>query len=110
MWWGGAAQSGWGMAMLQQYRTLFAVWFTYDAAGLPTWMVMPTGFWPDASTYEGRVLRASGSPWLARSRPSSVGAHRWRMRGLTQPYSTSTIRFTTITSVAVIRMPPCTTG
>ncbi|MEO7741568.1 MAG: hypothetical protein ABIR98_01350 [Usitatibacter sp.] len=64
MWWGGVAQNGWGMAMLQQYRTLFAVWFTYDASGLPTWMVMPAGFWPDASTYEGRVYRTSGSPWL----------------------------------------------
>ena len=72
MWWGGAAQNGWGMAMLQQYRTLFAVWFTYDAAGLPTWMVMPTGFWPDASTYEGRVLRASGSPWLGRAYDASA--------------------------------------
>jgi hypothetical protein len=67
MWWGGASQNGWGVAMLQQYRTLFAVWFTYDAAGLPTWMVMPAGFWVDPSTYEGRVYRATGSPWLGRA-------------------------------------------
>ena len=72
MWWGGAAQAGWGMALLQQYRTLFAVWFTYDAAGMPTWMVMPAGSWADASTYEGRVYRASGSPWLGRAYDASA--------------------------------------
>src|SRR5206468_2021643 len=48
MWWGGAAQNGWGLAILQQYRGLFAVWFTYDAAGAPTWLVMPAGDWVDA--------------------------------------------------------------
>lgn len=87
MWWGGAAQNGWGIAMLQQYRTLFAVWFTYDAAGLPTWMVMPQGFWSDASTYEGRVFRASGSPWLGGAydagafRTLDVGTFRLRFAG-----------------------------
>ena len=64
MWWGGSAQSGWGIAWLQQYRTLFGVWFTYDASGAPTWFVMPSGFWSDASTYEGRLYRTSGSAWL----------------------------------------------
>lgn len=72
MWWGGASQNGWGMAMLQQYRTLFAVWFTYDAAGLPTWMVMPAGFWADAASYEGRVYRSAGSPWLGRAYDASA--------------------------------------
>lgn len=64
MWWGGASQDGWGIALLQQYRTFFGVWFTYDAAGRPTWFVMPSGFWSDARTYEGRLYRATGSPWL----------------------------------------------
>ena len=64
MWWGGAAQNGWGIALLQQYRTIFGVWFTYDASGAPTWFVMPSGFWNDASTWQGRLYRATGSPWL----------------------------------------------
>jgi hypothetical protein len=67
MWWGGAAQNGWGLSLLQQYRSLFAVWFTYDAAGAPTWLVMPAGFWSDASTWEGRMYRTTGSPWLGRA-------------------------------------------
>ena len=87
MWWGGAGQNGWGLAVLQQYRTLFMVWFTYDAAGVPTWYVMPAGAWTDASTYEGRIYRASGSPWLGRAydasafRATDVGSFRLRLAG-----------------------------
>ena len=87
MWWGGVAQNGWGIAVLQQYRTLFMVWFTYDAAGAPTWFVMPQGSWMDATTYEGRILRTTGAPWLGRaydpSRFSSVdvGSYRLRLEG-----------------------------
>lgn len=64
MWWGGAAQNGWGVALLQQYRTVFGIWFTYDANGNATWLVMPSGYWSDASTYEGRIFRTTGSPLL----------------------------------------------
>jgi hypothetical protein len=64
MWWAGAGQSGWGLALLQQYRTIFAVLFTYDASGAPTWLVMPGGSWIDPNTWEARVYRSSGSPWL----------------------------------------------
>jgi len=87
MWWGGAAQNGWGIAVLQQFRTLFSVWFTYDAAGAPTWYVMPQGSWMDASTYDGRIYRAEGSPWLgrvydpSRFRTVDVGSFRFRLTG-----------------------------
>jgi hypothetical protein len=84
MWWGGASQNGWGLAWLQQYGSLFGVWFTYDASGAPTWFVMPAGFWSDAATWEGRVYRTTGSPWLghpydaAKLVASDVGAFRLR--------------------------------
>ena len=87
MWWGGAAQDGWGIAVLQQYRTLFSVWFTYDAAGVPTWYVMPQGSWIDASTYDGRIYRTEGAPWLgkaydpSRFRTVDVGSFRFRLTG-----------------------------
>jgi hypothetical protein len=87
MWWGGVAQNGWGMALLQQYRTIFAVWFTYDADGAPTWFVMPSGFWIDAATYQGRIYRAAGSPWLGKTydprafRTTDVGTFRFRFDG-----------------------------
>ena len=84
MWWGGFAQNGWGIAVLKQHRTLFSVWFTYDANGAPTWFVMPTGYWSDANTYEGHVYRTTGSPWLGRAydlnafKVADVGAFRYR--------------------------------
>jgi len=84
MWWGGVAQNGWGIGLLQQYGALFGVWYTYDAAGAPTWFVMPNGTWSDASTYTGRIYRTTGSPWLGvaydpnRLGVADVGSFTWR--------------------------------
>ena len=95
MWWGGLAQNGWGIAVLQQYRTLFLVWFTYDAAGAPTWFVMPDGSWKDAATFEGRLYRASGAPWLGTPYNASafktvdVGFFRVRFTGETANFEYS---------------------
>lgn len=72
MWWGGAAQNGWGIATLQQYGSLFSVWFTYDAGGAPTWFVMPSGDWIDNATYAGRLYRTTGSPWAGATYDASV--------------------------------------
>jgi hypothetical protein len=74
MWWGGPQQNGWGVAVLQQYRSLFVVWFTYDATGAPTWLVVPAGFWSDAQTWEGRAYRTTSSPWLGRAYDKSLFA------------------------------------
>ena len=40
MWWGGAAQDGWGVSITQQQGILFAAWYTYGADGKATWYVM----------------------------------------------------------------------
>ncbi len=87
MWWGGTAQDGWGLALLQQYRTIFGAWFTYDASGAPTWYVMPSGTWLDAATWAGHLYRATGSPWLgapydrSRLQMSDVGTFRFTFAG-----------------------------
>lgn len=65
LWWGGTAQNGWGIAISQQYRTLFAVWYTYDQAGRTVWYVVPGGNWTAANVYSGSAYRTTGSPWLA---------------------------------------------
>ncbi len=65
MWWGGVEQNGWGVAIQEQFGGLFAVWFTYEDDGTPTWFVMPGGEWRDASTYAGTMYRTSSSPWVA---------------------------------------------
>lgn len=87
LWWAGSAQNGWGLAVLQQYSTLFALWFTYDANGKPTWFVMPGGSWAAHDDYRGAILKAAGPPWLgvpydvSRHQLTSVGTFRFLVTG-----------------------------
>jgi hypothetical protein len=75
LWWGGPSENGWGVAISQQYRTLFVVWYTYDAAGRTTWYVVPGGSWTTANTYTGTAYRTTGSPWIgAAYNPGSLNA------------------------------------
>ncbi|QJR09559.1 hypothetical protein DSM104443_00608 [Usitatibacter rugosus] len=62
MWWGGVTQNGWGVAVIQQYESVFLVWFTYDAAGAARWYVMPAGTWT-GNAFSGRIYRTIGTPW-----------------------------------------------
>jgi hypothetical protein len=65
MWWGGAAQSGWGVSIIERKGVLFSVWLTYDADGKPTWFVMPGGSWdPNSTSYSGPLIRTTGSAWV----------------------------------------------
>lgn len=38
LWWN-ESESGWGVSLTQQFGTIFAAWYTYDAAGDPVWYV-----------------------------------------------------------------------
>ena len=88
MWWGGASENGWGIAVLQQFSSLFSVWFTYDAGGSPTWFVLPSGTWTASDTYEGRVYRTMGSPWIgagynaSQLQATDVGSFSLRFSGI----------------------------
>jgi hypothetical protein len=64
LWWGGTSQNGWGVAINQQYRTLFSVWYTYDQQGRTVWYVIPGGSWTAANTFTGTAYRTTGSAWL----------------------------------------------
>ena len=64
LWWGGTSQNGWGVTINQQYRTLFAIWYTYDRDGRPFWYVVPDGSWTAANVYTGVAYRTTGSPWV----------------------------------------------
>jgi hypothetical protein len=86
LWWGGTAQNGWGVAINQQYRTLFSVWYTYDAAGKTVWYVIPGGTWTAANVYTGTAYRTTGSPWAgAAYDPAALAA---------QPVGSVTFTFT----------------
>lgn len=95
LWWGGASQNGWGIAMLQQYSTLFSLWFTYDSAGAATWYVMPGGEWITTNNYRGKIYRAVGPPWLgvpydvSRHQTIEVGNFNLRFTGDTATFEYS---------------------
>jgi len=95
MWWGGSSQNGWGVALMQQYTTLFAVWFTYDASGSASWFVMPGGTWTSDTTYEGRLYRTTSSPWAgvaydpARLQVIDAGSFKLRFDGTTPTFEYS---------------------
>ena len=84
LWWGGMSQNGWGIPILHQFTSLFSIWFTYDAAGKPTWFVMPEGEWVFQNDYRGKIYKPTGSPWLgvaydpSRHRTTEAGTFRLR--------------------------------
>ncbi|MBL8513261.1 MAG: hypothetical protein JNJ55_04655, partial [Betaproteobacteria bacterium] len=63
LWWAGESQNGWGVSITQQFRTLFAAWYTYDPGGQPTWYTLPGGAW-SGNTYSGKLYTATSSPWV----------------------------------------------
>ena len=63
MWWGGAAQNGWGISVNQRASEIFAAWFTYGADRRPTWFIVSGNTWA-GSTLNAAILRVTGSPWL----------------------------------------------
>jgi hypothetical protein len=67
LWWRSPAgsESGWGVNITHQGNTLFATWFTYDAAGKGMWIVMSDGRQTTANTYTGTLYRTTGAPFNA---------------------------------------------
>jgi lysyl endopeptidase len=61
LWWN-AGESGWGLSIAQQYRTLFAVWYAYGSDGQPIWYVLPSGRWTGSDTYTGTLYRTAAAP------------------------------------------------
>jgi hypothetical protein len=62
LWWGGAAESGWGINFTQQGGILFATWFTYDRDGQGMWLVMSRGERIGGDIYSGELYRTQGPP------------------------------------------------
>lgn len=83
LWWAGTAQNGWGVFVQQKGTTNFAVWFTYDASGAPTWYAMSGGVqqYPSGDGASGLVQGTLGAttagPWLgATFNPATVSARK----------------------------------
>ncbi|HZZ92917.1 MAG TPA: Ig-like domain repeat protein [Usitatibacter sp.] len=60
LWWGAAAESGWGVNLTQQGNLLFATWFTYDVQGNGQWLVMSAGALTATNTWSGTLYRTRG--------------------------------------------------
>jgi lysyl endopeptidase len=60
LWWN-ASESGWGLSIAQQDRTLVPVWYVYGPSGQPQWFVMPGGTW-SGNTYTGTLYRTASAP------------------------------------------------
>jgi len=75
MWWN-ERESGWGLSISQgPTNQLFAAWFVYDAAGVPTWYTLESGQWTvgwGETRYSGWLYRYTGSPFATAFDPNSV--------------------------------------
>jgi len=74
LWWvPDGKESGWGMNIAHHGSKLFATWFTYDANGQPTWLVMSDTNDVGRNGYEGALYRTTGPAFSAASfDPSKV--------------------------------------
>ena len=63
MWWGGAAQNGWGISISQRSSEVFAAWFTYGADRRPTWFIASGSDW-SSNAVNASLFRVTGRPWL----------------------------------------------
>jgi len=61
LWWN-AAESGWGMAITQQYGNIFLAWYVYDASGNPFWYVASNCV-VSGSSCSGKLYRTTGAPF-----------------------------------------------
>jgi len=63
MWWAGPGESGWGIAIAQQFSSVFLAWYVYDNAtpGNPRWLVASCTL--SGNTCTGPVMRTSGPPF-----------------------------------------------
>ena len=66
IWWNAPAgsESGWGINFDHQGATIFATWFTYDAAGKAWWLVM-TAPQESGNTFTGTLYKTTGSGYDA---------------------------------------------
>ena len=58
LWWN-PSESGWGLTIAHQFDTIFLAWYVYDAAGNPTWFVVPNCV-VTQSTCSGVVYSTTG--------------------------------------------------
>jgi photosystem II stability/assembly factor-like uncharacterized protein len=74
LWWN-PNESGWGVAVNQQYDKVFAAWYVYDATGRPQWLVLPDSTFSltaQGTGFSGPIYVTSGPPSTGVFDPRSV--------------------------------------
>jgi hypothetical protein len=73
IWWGGSAESGWGITIAQKGLQQFNAFYVYDANGKPVWYAMSGGSWnADYTRFSGAIYQPTGSVF------SVYDARRWQ--------------------------------
>jgi YVTN family beta-propeller protein len=63
LWWN-PSESGWGLAVTQQFRVMFLAWYVYNAAGNPVWYVVSNCAVNAAGNgCSGTIYRTTGPPF-----------------------------------------------
>ncbi len=67
IWWASPAgsESGWGINFTHQGDVIFATWFTYDAQGLPLWLVAAMQQQAGTATFSGDLVQTTGPAFSA---------------------------------------------
>jgi cyclophilin family peptidyl-prolyl cis-trans isomerase len=77
IWWN-ANESGWGLSLTHQFSTIFAAWYTYDAAGGPTWYTAANCVLTTPTTCTSPITQIRGgsaltSTWAPALQSTTVG-------------------------------------
>lgn len=73
IWWGGSAESGWGVIIAQKGLQQFNTFYVYDASGKPVWYVMSGGTWnANYTSFTGAIYQPTGAAF------SDYDARRWQ--------------------------------
>ena len=99
IWWN-PAESGWGLTLAQHGNNVFGVWFTYNAAGQPLFVVLPGVTYSAPDTFSGTLYTTTGpsytnatfDPSLVRNTP--VGNATIRFSGSTGTFTATVNGFT----------------
>ena len=77
LWWN-ANESGWGISLTQQFGTIFAAWYTYDATGKAIWYVVPncpvSGTSCTGALYQVTGGESLTTAWNGTNAPTVVGS------------------------------------